>query len=563
MEFQFVINMIFSVIGGLAIFLLGMNNMSEGMQVIAGSRLRKMINTVTDNRLLACGTGAAVTALIQSSSVTTVMTVGFVNAGVMTLIQAIGVILGADIGTTITGWIVSLNIAEYGLPILGISGFFFLFTKNERLRYIALMVMGFGMIFFGLQLMKQGLEPMRDSEEFIAWFSKYQPDTYLGVVKCILVGAFVTAIVQSSSATVAITITLASTGVIDYNTAVSLVLGENIGTTITAYLASIGASTNAKRVAYAHIIIKVIGVLLITLLFFTYMDLLNSILSENIDIKKRIAFSHTLFNIILIFLFLPFRNHLAFLLQKIIPDRPHKEIPHLTLLDIRMLDTPVLVVEQSHREIMRMGENVRQMLEYLREIIHDNKADDNLIKKVFHREEVLDIIQKEISTFLVNILSGNIPHKLVDEAQAQFRMTDEYESVSDYIASILKLYLKLRNEEIKLTDHQIEELLEIHEMVTSFFKMVDNAIAERKSQIIPKVRSEANAITHCFREKRINHLQKISETKMDPLLSITYINMLNSYRRIRDHILNIAEALAGEKWPFYSEHRPVIISDNY
>ena len=168
MEYQLIIQIIFNVIGGLAIFLLGMHNMSEGMQAIAGKRLRRMISAVTDNRFLACGTGALVTSLIQSSSITAVMAVGFVNAGVMTLIQAIGIILGADIGTTITGWIVSLNIAKYGLPILGISAFLFLFTKNERLRYTAMMIMGVGMVFFGLQLMKYGLEPLRDSKEFIA-----------------------------------------------------------------------------------------------------------------------------------------------------------------------------------------------------------------------------------------------------------------------------------------------------------------------------------------------------------------------------------------------------------
>jgi len=547
METQLIVNMIFNVIGGLAIFLLGMHNMSEGMQAIAGARLRKMIGAVTDNRFLACGTGAIVTSLIQSSSVTTVMTVGFVNAGVMTLMQAIGLILGADIGTTITGWIVSLNIAKYGLPILGVSGFFFLFTKNERVRYTAMMIMGVGMVFFGLQLMKQGLEPLKHSDEFISWFSKFEPNSYLGILKSVLAGALVTAIVQSSSATVAITMTLASTGVIDFNLAVALVLGENIGTTITAFLASLGASTNAKRVAYAHILIKVIGVTLMTLVFFSYIDLLNNILSENLDIKKRIAFSHSLFNIFLVCLFLPLRDPLVALLKKMIPDKPQKEMPRLTFLDVRMLETPIMVVEQSRGEILRMGEIIHRMLEYLREVINSKDVDDALVKKIFHREEVLDIMQKEISTFLVQILSGNIPHNLVDEAHMQIRVADEYESVSDVITVILKLYLRLHNEGITLSSIKKADLLEIHEMAASYFAMVDSAIAENKPQILPKVRSEGSAITHRFREKRNNHLQRISKTKMDPLLSISYINMLSSYRRIRDHVLNIAEALAGEK----------------
>ena len=253
-------NMIFSVAGGLGIFLLGMKNMSEGMQAIAGDRMRKLINAVTNNRFIACGVGIFVTSMIQSSSVTTVMVVGMVNAGLMNLMQAIGVILGADIGTTITAWILALKIGKYGLSIIGASAFFFLFSKRDRVRFTAMLVLGLGMIFFGLELMKNGFSPLKELPEFEAWFSRFSPTNTLGVIKCCLAGAILTAIVQSSSATIGITIGLASTGVIDYPTAAALVLGENIGTTVTAFLASLGTSTNAKRAAYAHILIKVIAV---------------------------------------------------------------------------------------------------------------------------------------------------------------------------------------------------------------------------------------------------------------------------------------------------------------
>ncbi|MCP4455798.1 MAG: Na/Pi cotransporter family protein, partial [Planctomycetes bacterium] len=203
------LTMFTEVLGGLCIFLLGMKNMSEGMQAIAGNRLRRMIQIVTSNRLKACATGAMVTSVIQSSSVTSVMVIGMVSAGLMTLTQAIGVVLGADIGTTITAWIVSINVIDYGLLILGLSGFFFLFAKNERVQFTAMTFMGIGMVFFGLYLMKNGLHPLREQPEVLAWFSKFNPDSISGRVKCVLVGALVTAVVQSSSATVAITITLA------------------------------------------------------------------------------------------------------------------------------------------------------------------------------------------------------------------------------------------------------------------------------------------------------------------------------------------------------------------
>lgn len=243
MDAQLIIEMLIKAIGGLGIFLLGMKQMSEGMQAMAGDKLRDLIRKVTDNRLMATGIGASITALIQSSSVTTVMAVGMVNAGVMTLQQSIGVILGADIGTTITAWIVSLKLAEYGLPLLGISAFIYLFARSDRTKYIATFALGLGMIFFGLEIIKSGFYHLRSSEDFISLMSRFSPVTFLGLIKCVLVGAFVTAVIQSSSATVAITITLAQTGIIDYQTAVALVLGENIGTTITAYLSSLGATT--------------------------------------------------------------------------------------------------------------------------------------------------------------------------------------------------------------------------------------------------------------------------------------------------------------------------------
>ncbi len=269
------LEIIFQVCGGLGIFLLGMKNMSEGMQAVAGERLRRMIGAVTNNRLLACGVGTLVTCIIQSSSVTTVMVVGMVNASIMNLLQAIGVILGANIGTTITGWILVIKISKYGLPLLGASSFFYLFSKRDSIRFFFMFLMGLGMVFFGLELMTQGFAPIKEMPGFIAWFHRFHPDTYFDVWKCVLVGAALTAIVQSSSATLGITMALALTGTIDYRTAAALILGENIGTTITAVLASLGAATNARRAAYAHVAFNVIGVCWITAIFTPYTNMVS------------------------------------------------------------------------------------------------------------------------------------------------------------------------------------------------------------------------------------------------------------------------------------------------
>jgi len=534
------------VAGGLCIFLLGMKHMSEGMQAVAGNRLRHMISAVTDNRFLGLATGAGITALIQSSSVTTVMLVGMVNAGVMTLLQTIGVILGADIGTTITAWIVALNILKYGLPILAVSGFFYLFTKNERLRYIFLMVMGIGMVFFGLSLMKQGLHPLRSMPEFLELFGKFTPTGITGVIKCVVVGALVTALVQSSSATIAITITLARTGAIDYDTAVALVLGQNIGTTITAYLASLGASTSARRVAYAHVLIKVFGAIAMVFIFFPYMSLLRAVTPEEMDIAKRIAVAHTLFNVLLVCMFLPLRTPLANFLIRLVPEK-HKEKPRLTFVDVRMLETPVLALQQCASEINKMGESVSKMLVWARNAVTDEEPNDEQNRKLFHREEILDEMQKEVAEFLSHLLASEVPTEGANEARRQLRLSDEYESISDYIATLLKLNLKLRRQHLSITPEETEGMLSLHDSVATYVDMINEAVAEDNTDILTKARTQGNMITRKMKDERHAHLQRIEEWRLSPLKSLTFVDMLQSYRKIKDHALNIAEVLAGEK----------------
>ena len=440
---------VLAVGGGLGVFLLGMKHMSECMQAVAGNRLRSMINAVTNNRLMGCFIGASVTSLIQSSYVTTVMLVGFVNAGVMTLAQTIGVILGADICTTITGWILVLPIAKYGLPILGFSAFFYLFSKTERVRLTALMLMGLGMVFYGMQLMKLGMEPLSESGQFAEWFARFSPDTLGGLIKCVLVGAAVTAIVQSSSATLGITMTLVGTGIIDFQTAVALVLGENIGTTITAFLASLGTSVPARRTAYAHIVMKVIGVSIVILLFRVYLPFVEWMMAlikqsgGEISDQAGVALGHTTFNVLLVLCFLPFTHLLAKALERFVPDRNQDEVPHLTYLDVRMLETPSIGLEQSRKELLFMAESVDKMLARLRLVMTAAKPNEALEQKLFQREGLLDDVQKEITEFVANLISGNVAHEVVQEARTQLRMADEYESISDYITTILKMNIKL------------------------------------------------------------------------------------------------------------------------
>jgi phosphate:Na+ symporter len=564
MDWEFVkelCGMLVAVIGGLGVFLFGMKNMSEGMQAIAGNRMRVLINAVTNNRFMACGVGLVITMLIQSSSVTTVMVVGMVNATLMNLTQAIGVILGADIGTTVTGWILLSPISEYGLPMMGFAAFFFLFSKNERLRYTAMMILGLGMVFFGLILMKQGFYPLREMEGFKDLFGRFSPDSYFGVLRCCLVGAAVTAVVQSSSATLGITIAMVGAGVLDFETAAARVLGENIGTTITACLGSIGASTNAKRAAAAHVTIKVIGVAWITALFFPYMKLMKGIIGEELitttvlvegiptytHAMKAIAMSHTTFNIVNVILLIPFTTVLAKVLMRVMPDTAEKEVPHLKFLDIRMLDTPAMGIQQSQKEIVRMGEIARKMFVRLRDIIRKKGRDEVSEGKIFRREDVLDLVQKEVVEFLSSLLSGNVPHDVMDEGRKQLRMADEYESIGDYITTLLKLNLKMRKGEMEMMTATRNEILELHGRLLEYISMINDAVKEGNVRIVLKSQTRGDEITHLIKEYRTNHLERVEKGDLSPLKSLIITDMLSSYRRVKDHALNIAEVLAGEK----------------
>jgi len=547
MDLQLFIKICIGVIGGLGLFLLGMKQMSEGMQAVAGERLRKLISMVTDNRIIACGVGASITGLIQSSSITTVMVIGMVNAGLMTLRQAIGVIMGTNIGTTVTAWLIALNLVDYGLPILGISALFYLFAKNDRIQYTAMVSLGLGMVFFGLELMKDGLSPLRDLPEFTHMMCTFAPIKFSGLIKCIIAGSFLTAIIQSSSATVALTITLASTGVITFETAVALVLGQNIGTTITAYLSALAANTEAKRAAYAHILFNVIGVSIMVPLFYHYVWLLKQIFPDYIPIATRIAFSHTFFNCFVVLILLPLINPFTRLIITIVPRKGKKEKSHLTYLDVRMYDTPALALQQSFREIVLMGDGIKKMMEWLRLAMTDSANNKIRENKLFHREKIFDLIQKEIVEFIGKIMTGTLSHDVTTEARKQLRMTDEYESISDYIINILKLQCRLHNNGWQFTEEGQEEICHLHDAITEYINMVSEAVKIKNADILSKALTMGDTITHRVKDIRSNHLSRLEKKETLPLVSLIYMDTLNAYRRIKDHTLNIAEALAGEK----------------
>jgi phosphate:Na+ symporter len=548
------------IVGGLGIFLLGMKHMSDGMQAVAGSSLRKLIGAVTNNRILATIVGVVVTCVVQSSSITTVMVIGFVNSGVMQLGQAIGVIMGANIGTTITGWILVLKIGKYGLPLLGGSAFFYLFSRGDRWRYWAMALMGVGMVFFGLEVMKDACKIIKDTPAFEAWFQRFDASTYLGVLGCAAAGCILTVLVQSSSATLGITISLAVQGVISYETAAALVLGENIGTTITAFLASLGATTNARRAAYFHVIFNLVGVFWITLIFGWYIDLIQSLVDGNVaeavmvDGKQTfpytvaaIAATHSVFNITNTIIFLPFVVVFERLLTKLVPSKGFKEKPHLTDLDIRILETPLLAIEQSRKEIEKMGDGCSKMLDWSAELLQQDDPDKALADRLRQREQVLDSVQDEIAEFVTHLMSGNVPHSVATEARRQMHMADEYESVSDYILDLDKFDRKLRKEGERFTEEQRADLVKLNSHVAEYLAEVNTALATGNKAIITKTAPTAKRIRDEIKQLRQKHLAEMSTGTIAPVVMVAWLASLNAYSKVREHTREIAEAISEAK----------------
>ena len=537
-----------------------MKNMSDGMQAVAGNSLRRMIGAVTNHRIAATVVGVVVTCIVQSSSVTTVMVVGFVNSGVMSLGQAIGVIMGANIGTTITGWILVLKIGKYGLPLLGGAAFCFLFARSERWRYWAMALMGVGMIFFGLELMKDACSIIKQMPDFEAWFKTFEADSYVGVLKCAMIGCVMTTLVQSSSATLGITISLATQGVITYETAAALVLGENIGTTITAFLASLGATTNARRAAYFHVIFNLIGVLWITAIFSWYIELVQWIVDSDVTkpeivdgtetfpgITAAIAATHSIFNITNTLIFLPFLPLYVKFLNWIVPSKEFKEKPQLTDLDIRMLETPLLAIEQSQKEIERMSDGCSKMLVWLGELREQDEPDKLLADRLKKREQVLDSIQDEVSEFVTKLLSGSVPHSVALEARRQIRIADEYESISDYIVNLDRFDRKLRRDGHRFTPEQRASLRDLNEHVGEYLSAVNEALTQDNANVLTKTDGMSKRIRKEIKMLRRKLLDDLSTGEIPPLVSVAYLATLNAYARVRDHSHNIAEVISGEK----------------
>jgi phosphate:Na+ symporter len=552
---------IYTLLGGLGIFFFGMKFMSDGLQAVAGDVIRKIINSLTSNRIMAVGVGLLVTCIVQSSSVTTVMTVGFVNANLMSLTQAIGVIFGANIGTTITGWIISIKVEKYGLLMVGLGFIPALFSKSDRFQHFGRALLGVGLVFIGLQTMSGAFVPLRTNQAFLDSIAYFSGEHYGAYLASIMMGCLLTMIVQSSSAMLGITMALATTGVIPYHTSIVLVLGENIGTTITAILASIGGNVHAKRAARAHACFNLFGVLVMLPFlapWFNFIDTLIPFDPRFVDASgnrpyaaQHIALAHTLFNVTATLIFLPFVKTLAGFVTRITPEKSTgPEVPHLLVLGDPANMLPAASMAQAESELRKMKNIVERMYLLNRDFWNDEEFDPKKLAKIIDYERITDNIHKEITVFLCYVMEKPMSHHQSEQVQAMIKISDELESVADYIERLANYRERFKKDE-RLSGESRTEFFHFMDEIWTFFQMVSRGLdsgGERED--ITRIESKSHELQLWADSMREKHLDRISKGSYLPVTALTYSDMVVALRKIRAHSFLMAGAIEN----FHSKH---------
>ena len=544
---------IFSFIGGLGMFLYGMNIMADGLQKAAGNKMKKLLGFLTNNRLLGVLVGALVTAIIQSSSGTTVMVVGFVNAGIINLTQAVGVIMGANIGTTVTAWLVSASDwstvlkPEFIAPlIIGIGSFIILFAKSNQKKQIGEIAAGFGFLFIGLSFMSGAIEPYSDSPIFANVFRELGSNPLLGI----LAGTIVTAIIQSSSASVGILQTLAINGIVNWRSAVFVTLGQNIGTCVTALLSSAGANKTAKRAAVIHLLFNVAGAVIFGVLMTVVFTVAPSFASQNIS-STQISMFHTVFNITNTLLLFPFVGLLVKLSGMIVPgeDESIADETGLALkhLDARILETPSFAVDNAIKEVVHMGEitiaNVKQAITLV------NKAEpkQDEIEEVLKTEKVINQLEGMITEYLVkisNLSLNETQHKTINNL---FYTISDIERIGDHAENLAEFADYKRTHGFVFSEEAVEDLRAMSKSVVEGFEEAIKARGTENIEHVRKVVELEDDVDMQEEELREKHINRLSQRKCKTEAGVVFLDIISNLERISDHAYNIAGYVKDER----------------
>ena len=537
-------------IGGLAMFIYGMNIMADGLQHAAGSKMKKILEVLTQNKLMGIALGALVTAIIQSSSATTVMVVGFVNAGLMNLTQAISVIMGANIGTTITGWLVSAG--EWAkmfspstlAPIAVMVGVIItLVGKRQQSKDVAGIIIGFGILFIGMNTMSDAVYPLRESEVFKTAFISMGSNPFLGI----LVGAGVTAIIQSSSASQGILLSLASAGLVPTNAAVFIIMGQNIGTCVTAILSSVGASKNAKCVGTMHLTFNIAGTIIFSILAMFLFARLDPSYGEGIINMTQISFIHTVFNVGTTIILMPFSGYIIKFAMKVNGLKAvetKSDEAELVHLDKRMMSTPSVAVEGAKLETIRMGRIARENLSLALSTLSDH--DEEKMADVKQIEFVIDKLCDNISKYLIDLCMLHLSDKDNEMVTSLLNTVSDMERVGDHAENIVELAEEMKQEGISFSDTALEEL---NEMSTTTLGAYDNAVkALELDDITYAVKTSflEDQVDAMEKKLRAGHIERLSNAECSVNAGIHFIDLLGNLERVSDHAMNIAQVVLNE-----------------
>ena len=550
------LSIIFNLFGGLGMFMYGMKKMSGSLQELAGRRIKRTFELLTNNRLMGVFVGLTVTALIQSSSATTVMIVGFINAGLMELSQAVGIIMGANIGTTITSWIIAIKITRYALPIMGVGVAMYLFAKNRTLNIWGQTLLGFGLLFFGLKLMQTAFYPLRNSPDFLPFFAQFGADNLGQILRSVFAGFVLTIIVQSSSTTIGITMALASQGLITYAGAAALVLGENIGTTITMTLASIGTNTEARRAARVHMLFNMIGVIYMVAIFTWYIDLIDLVVPGGMDfiaadgtkpyIAAHIAAGHSIFNIFNTLLLLPFAGVLVKIGTWMVPAGKEKPEKHLEFIDYAFIPTPSIALGQARQEIIKMSELVTNMFKWSGELLFLPTLNRELSDRLFKYENITDRIQAEISRFLARLLQSSPGAEVAEDTRRYLRIVDEYESIGDYCEMLAKYAIRKEQQDLNFSDEAREGLMRAHQETLNYIELCTRCFMEEHRQLIHDVEARSKSLKKTIKRERTGHINRLIRNECEVMAGLLYTDILTALQNIRTHALRIPRTIAEE-----------------
>ncbi len=544
------------VFGGLGVFLYGMRLMSQGLDSAGGPKMRQMIQRMTGNPIAGVLTGFLVTCVIQSSSATTVMVVGLTHAGFLSLVQAIGVILGANIGTTMTGWIVAVlgfkfNISTFAGPAVGIGVILIFLGTGKRRALWGEILVGFGLLFLGLMFMQDSVKGLKDiiqaSPMVTGLLKTYSAQTgILAVILCVFVGTFLTVALQSSSATMALTINFAYQGLIDFPTAGALILGENIGTTITAYLASLGMSLSARRAARAHMTFNIVGVLWAVILFTPFVSLVTWFSPGNV--ATRMAAFHTTFNIINTLLFLPFIGLLAAFVVRVLPGEEKADERHLVYLETSLMATPELALVATRKELQRMAQKSIDMFQSVIQLFDQGQSKAvELAKQVARYEDEIDGLERELTTYLAQIIREPLSGETSAEVAACMNMAHDFEKIGDHCESILRFLQRKYDSKLSFSDDGKEQIHAIAALVKRALQLLEKHVTDYEANFMKEASDLEDQIDQMRGELRDAHVARIVEGRCDANTGLIFIDMLTSFERIGDHAFNIAQYISHQR----------------